>query len=196
MNKCQEHETCSSPKNSTSRPSSARRLLKRLKSPLLFIASQLTPQSTSSTPLVLTRYEAAKKEIEQLSEGRLALAEKMYEDDKRPHRLYDHECGNYFWTSLARLRSIGASKACAYCNDPTSLNQIGGLFEIQRFVRQKSLGNAYLLHRNVLIEIDDIYDFYCARCRLTYQAPFSRFVRFAPETNACPSCEAREGCRQ
>lgn len=177
------------------RPNSARRLLERLNSPLLNIASQISPSPVSHSPGESTNLRRAKNEFEQISGGRLVLAEQHYHGDDVSHRIFHIECGHYSWVSLRCLRVIGAQRACIYCSDPTSMNKIGGLAEVQRFVRHKSLNKAYLLHRNHVGEIDDIYDFYCVRCRLTYQAPFTFFLRYAPETNGCPCCAEREGQR-
>lgn len=169
----------------------ARRLLGRLKIPSLFIASEL-PHSHSPFPLVPPTLRHAKEEVERISRGRLTLVDRKYLGDNRRHKIYDHQCCHYFWMSLSQLKCIGTKNACPYENMPTDLQQIGGLRELQNFVSHRSLGAVYLQDQNTIGTFNDIYDFYCARCCIPFEAPFVYFLRFSPESNACPSCMAKE----
>lgn len=172
----------------------ARRLLNRLKSPFLSIASDSCPQSPRS--LVSRRIG---REIENLFGGRFSLAnnqnfntndEELLRYSKL--RIYDHRCEKYFWMSIAQLQALGPDRACCHCADPVSLDQIGGKIEIQQYVLRRSLNNVYFGNRNLIGDMTDIYDFICIRCKCTtYEAPFVWFLRDSPGTNACPCCEQR-----
>lgn len=178
--------------------STAKRLLERLNSPFLFLASDLENPKNPHTPVsVLSRQNA--QEIEGFSGGRLAFSDdsaSKFEDQGlqrfRKRRIYDHQCGKYFWMTAAKIKAVGPDRACPHCNEPQSLDEIGGKTEIQQFVLQRSQQMAFFGNRNHIGDITDVYDFHCIRCKgMPYEAPFIWFLRDSPGTNACPCCAQR-----
>lgn len=178
--------------------STAKRLLERLNSPFLFLASDLENLKKPHTPVSVLSKQIA-KEVERFSGGRLALS-----TDPAPRveslgllrfsklRIYDHRCGNNFRMTVAKMKAVGPDKACPHCNEPRSLDEIGSKAEIQQFVLQRSQNMAFFGNRNRIGDIADVYDFHCIRCKgMPYEAPFNWFLRDSPGTNACPCCAQR-----
>lgn len=183
-------------KNSIVTLNAAQRVLARLKSPLLYLASELPTRPPSHTSLVTKKIS---KEVEDLSGGRFSLANEQnfdgYDVDMMrclKLRMVDHQCRQYSWLSLSQLRVLGPDRACCYCYEPQNFEQIGGKIEIQKFVLHRSHQKAYFGNRNIIGHINDVYEFICIRCRsMTYDTPFTWFLRDSPGTNGCPCCEQR-----
>jgi hypothetical protein len=176
---------------------SAKRLLDKLKSPYLVQASQLYKPQKPLPPISLPARQIA-REIDSLSGGRLALSQDFSSKEElrflqsRKLRIFDEQCGRFFFMSLAKIRAVGADKSCVHCNTPAELEEIGGKVDIQQFVLQRSKFNTYFGRKNRIGDITDIYQFTCIRCQsFHYDAPFIWFLRDSPGTNACPRCERR-----
>lgn len=188
----------------------ATRLMERLKSPLLQIASQLpsteSPHSRISVSLRVRRQVAA--EVEYLSVGRFSLANDQQSKDKEWTRhtrikVVHHTCQRYSWLSLAQIEAYGGSKkCCCYCSEPLSLDHIGtDLSSIQRFTEIRSGGKVRFSDSNNLEEVDlnDVFLFQCiSPCRgLEYDLPFVWFLRDSKpgssfdDTCGCPCCNAK-----
>lgn len=174
----------------------AQRVLAKLKSPFLCLASELPTNPPSHASLIKMKIS---RQIEDLSDGRFSLASDQnldgYDEEMMrclKLRMFDHNCRHYSWLSLTQLRVLGPERACCYCFEPQNLEQIGGKIEIQKFVLHRSHQKTYFGNRNSIGDISDVYDFICIRCRsLSYDAPFTWFLRDSPGTNACPCCEQR-----
>lgn len=175
--------------------SNVKRLLDSLKIPSLMVASQILHNSPSSPSVLSPTTRRAQGEILSLSGGRLTLAENCFHGELFKHRLYDSQCGNYFWSSLGLIKSLGHDLVCPYCTDKhlVGFDQIGGLAEVMRFVLIKGLGKTYFLSRNRLGELGESCRFYCSECKIPYDASFASFLAQAGRTNACPSCLAKKG---
>ena len=174
----------------------ARRVLTQLKSPLLYLASELPTNPPSQASIMARRIS---REVEKLSDCRFSLANGQnlhgYDADAIRYtklRMVDHRCSQYVWLSLAQLQALGPNRACCHCFEPQNLDHIGGKAEIQKFVLQRSLQKTYFSHQNNVGDISDVYEFICITCKsLTYDAPFTWFLRDSPGTNACPCCQNR-----
>lgn len=183
-------------KNSIVALSAARRVLTKLKSPFLCLASELPPNALSQASLIAKKIS---REVEDLTGGRFSLSKDQnlggYDEEMMrclKLRMYDHQCGQYTWLSLAQVRVLGPERACCYCFEPQNLEQIGGKIEIQKFVLHRSHQKAYFGNRNSIGDITDVYEFICIRCKsMSYDAPFTRFVSDSPDTNGCPCCEQK-----
>jgi len=190
----------------------AERLLERLKSPLLHIASKLplntkTPHSHRHvTPGV--RHLATK--VENLSGGRFVLARDQQINIKEMTnftrlKIYDSECGHCSWLSQALMNALSRQpdRWCCICGDPLSLEHIGNgdKTSIQRFVEIRSGGKAFFSWRNSIegSDMTDIFIFNCLICETQlYETPFIWFLRDSKpgdsiETCGCPCCEQKLG---
>jgi len=188
----------------------AERLLERLKSPLLHIASKL-PQNTknphSHRHVTLSVRQLSAK-VENLSGGRFVLAKDQqinFQGLTRSTRLkiYDAECGHCSWFSQAQMETyaLQLNRWCCFCGNPISFEHIGNgdKAAIQRFVEIRSSGATFFSWRNTIIGFDmsDIFIFNCIICGgLSYEAPFLWFLRdskpgASTETCGCPCCEQK-----
>ena len=182
----------------------ATRLLEKLRSPLLHIASKL-PSTQSPHPQITDSLRARRQvavEIEYLSGGRFALArdQNLSEEELTryiPLKIVHHACQNYSWLSIAQLEALGGGEGCCcYCSDePLSLCHIGhDLASIQRYVEVRSYGQTRFSHLNCVdyADLSDIFIFQClsSSCSgLEYDAPFLWFLN--TPWWGCPSCKAK-----
>ncbi len=184
----------------------ARRLLERLKSPFLHIASQLP--STTHTPHFHqhvspdVRQLAAK--VETLSGSRFILTRDQSIDVKNLNKfallkVYDIACGHSSWLSLAQMEADSSrlDRWCCYCGEPRSFRHIGD-DSVHRFVELRSGGRTFFSRRNETDgrDLTDIFLFNCLVCKGGhYDAPFTWFLRDSKpgssETCGCPCCEAK-----
>jgi hypothetical protein len=176
------------------------RLLERLKSPLLHIASKIpqTRNPHSHFPHDMRPYAA---QVEKLSGGRFSLARDQQlnsHDWTRDTRLklLDHVCLQYSWVSLTQLEQLGGSeKCCCYCGEPMSISHIGNdITSMQRFTQVRTGGRIFYNHRNKVenADIKDVFLFHCITpCKgLPYDSTF-REVLNTPNAG-CPCCEATD----
>ena len=190
----------------------AQRLLERLNSPFLHIASELPPKTQKpyshrhESPLV-----KVKEAIETLSSGRFSLARDQSDAEDLPGRyvplkMVCHVCQNYSWVTIGQLSAYESSpeKCCCYCEEPLSLEHIGStIAEIQRFVEVRSGGKTRFSQNNSILGADltDVFTFNCLMpCRgLLYDSPMIWFIQeskplksfceFKAEmTCGCPAC--------
>ena len=185
-----------------------KRLLERLRSPLLNFASEIpqTPNPRSHLSLVSRRVA---QEIENLSRGRFSLAKDQDHFCQTPSqyarfKIYDHVCGHYSWLTLPQMVTIRQlDRWCCHCGEPMSFEHIGPTLEdVQRFVEIRSGGKTFFSRRNTLEgqDMSDVFLFNCLNpCRgLLYETPFTWFLResspatsfsdLVPPTCGCPSC--------
>ena len=187
------------------------RLLERLKSPLLHIASKIPPQTRNPhfhrhvSPDV--KRLAAK--VESLSGGRFVLAKDQHVDIQRLTKfvrlkVYDVVCGQCSWVPLATLEAEvhRLDRCCCCCGEPTSFKHIGDK-AVQRFVEIRSGGRTHFSWRNSTENLDfsDIFVFNCLFCKGgPYDSPFTWFLRDSKPgestgTCGCPCCEQKLGLR-
>ena len=190
--------------------SPAERLLDKLKSPLLSLASNLPPKQNPQSHFSLVKRQIS-QEIEGLSGGRFTLAKGQkfcYEipDQYTPLKLVCHECQQYSWVTIGQLSAYidNPQKCCCYCEEPLSLEHIGPtLPDVQRFVEVRSGGKTFFSMSNTILggDLSDIYAFNCLNpCRgLLYDTPFIWFLRdskpvksisgfTSEQTCGCPCC--------
>jgi hypothetical protein len=188
----------------------AERLLERLKSPLLHIASKL-PQNTKtphSHPHVTPSVRQLAAKVENLSGGRFVLARDEQINIQKLTRftrlkIYDTACGHVSWLSEAQMHSFSRQldRWCCLCGDPLSFEHIGNgdKTSIQRFVEIRSGGRVFFSWRNNIEDSDmtNIFIFNCITCGgQGYETPFIWFLRdskpgMSTETNGCSCCEQK-----
>jgi len=207
-------KTTNSPNNTVPfpapQPSAALRLLDKLKSPLLKLASQL-PSTTKPQPHrhLSPGMRQVATAIESLSGGRFSLAR----DQRDPGsdlslltrlKIYDHKCGHCSWLTVGQMEGLQnhLDKWCAYCAaEPMSFQHIGDLTSVQRFVELRSGGKTFFSTNNEIEHADfsDIMAFNCLHpCRgMLYHIPFNWFLvesapltvfESIPRTCGCPAC--------
>jgi hypothetical protein len=205
-------------KNSTS-PNKARLLLERLKSPFLYVASEITPKTQTpqthrhTSPLVKVMKQTAEA-IESLSSGRFSLAKEQPSFDELPGRyvplkMVCHVCQNYSWVTIGQLSAYenNPAKCCCYCEEPLTMDHIGPtLSDVQNFVAVRSGGKVRFSNSNSILgtDLSDIFAFNCLKpCRgllfdspmrwfLEESKPLKSFSEFKGEmTCGCPACTDR-----
>ncbi len=135
------------------------------------------------------KHKQAAKKFKQITNGQFELPKQKYRGDDFRHRLIHRICGEMVLTSANEIRTSGPENICPHCSHPTDLSQFAGIHDLQRFVLEKSKGNAYLYANNILGSLDDYYRFYCLLHRSAYQTKFSIFLRMAGGANGCPDCQ-------
>lgn len=192
----------------------AQRLLDKMKSPLLSLASNLPQTQTPHSHVSLVKRQIS-QEIEKLSEGRFSLAKGQKFCNETPDqytllKLVCHECQQYSWVTIGQLSAYidNPQKCCCYCEEPLSLEHIGPtLPDVQRFVEVRSGGKTFFSMSNTILgcDLSDIYAFNCLNpCRgLLYETPFIWFLRdskpvksfsgfTSEQTCGCPCCTDRQ----
>jgi hypothetical protein len=201
----------------TPQQSAALRLLDKLKSPLLKLASQL-PLTTKPQPHrhLSPGMRQVATAIESLSGGRFSLAREQRDPESDLSlltrlKVYDHTCGHYSWLTVGQMDALQnrLDKWCAYCaEEPMSFQHIGGISDCQRFVELRSGGRTHFNPRNIIDDADftDIMKFNClaSTCKgLFYEIPFSWFLYESKplssfpdlpieHTCGCPACTDRQ----
>ena len=189
----------------------AKRLLEKLKSPHLHLASQHLTKNPKTHHSASLRARQMAEEVETLSRGRFTLARNQQlnvDNWTRSTRLkmVHIGCQRESWVSLAQLEVFGGTeKCCCYCSEPLSLDHISADFDlssIQRFVEIRSGGKVRFSDKNSIegFDIRDVFLFEClAPCRrLEYDLPFIWFLRDSKPGNSredtcgCPCCTARQ----
>jgi hypothetical protein len=173
-----------------------KRLLGKLNSPLLFIASELLqPKNPQSSLSVKTRSIAV--EVESLSKGRFSLTQDQElpdpEDEYYRYRLLklrDRVCGHVSYVSLIQLKLLGP-ESCAYCFKPLSLEHIGSKTEIQEYLLARTNQRVFFSQRNS-IEDADLSDIFALNCIPCGGRGFESPLTWVIDTpwSGCPCCEA------
>ena len=175
----------------------ARRLLDRLKSPALFIASEIPLTQTPQSPLSLKTGPIA-MEVENLSGGLFSLAKGQEIPDPN-HEYYqycllkvlDHKCGHYSYVSINQMKVLGP-ESCAYCSKPLSLEHIGSKTEIQEFILARTNRRVFFSQRNS-IEYADLSDIFALNCIPCGGRGFESPLTWVLDTPwaGCPCCETK-----
>jgi hypothetical protein len=175
----------------------ARRLLDRLKSPALFIASEIPLTQTPQSPLSLKTGPIA-MEVENLSGGRFSLAKGQEIPDPN-HEYYqyrllkvlDHVCGHYSWVSISQMKVLGP-EICAYCFEPLSLEHIGSKTDIKDFLLARTHGKVFFSQRNT-VEYADLSDLFALNCIPCGGRGFESPLTWVIDTPwaGCPCCETK-----
>jgi len=145
-------------------------------------------QKAYNSPL-FQKHKSPRRKAEQFLKDCFTLVDNVYRGDASPHRFIHDHCRKSFVASLDEIKARGKNLSCPHCNDPSDLSQFVGAHDLQRFVLERSLGNAYLYANNTLGSMQDYYRFYCLIHRTEYQTKFSIFLRKAGKTNGCPECQ-------
>lgn len=188
----------------------AQRLLERLKSPLLFLASQQPLNPKTPHPHHRFASPAVKqiaRAVESLSQGRYTLArDQEIVDEELTHlsrvKIYDHLCGHYSWMTLAQMDALQERLKtwCAYCADePISFRHIGNIDDVCRFVELRSGGKARFNPRNDIEHNDftDIFAFNCLSpsCKgMYFETSFAWFLHESKPLTAFPDFPFEQTC--
>jgi hypothetical protein len=174
----------------------AKRLLDRLKSPMLFIASEIPLTQNPQSPLSQKTGPIA-LEVENLSGGRFSLAKDQELPDPNYEyyqdcvlKVLDHVCGHYSWVSINQMKVLN-SKSCAHCFKPLSLEHIGSTkAEIQEYILENR--KVFFSHRNSIeyADLSDVFYLNCLTCGgMAFESTLSRV--FDTPWAGCPCCETK-----